>query len=494
MDRRDCREVRGGDTREIAVERRATRPSVAGRAVRVAVRSSVLMVLLVGLLAPGCSRKSSLPTGPDTPPVDPTDSTIVVLGNVVTWRTSVPRLGSVRYSYSLGGFDHMAYPVALDRRDKELRQRHEVPLLDLQPGRMLYFQVVNDSANVRTFAPLDSVEVLDSLGRSLLTSTMINIGFGDSHLLTMPNGKRFLIDGGYQPAETSVAQYFAEHGVSSVDAMLATHVHLDHMGGIGGYSSSDLNALIRLASPQVFFDSPEKSAYRSIYATVLAHIAATSTPRVVLERGDTSETVPELDLDPAVDIIVLNSGRLPAPPYGQFEGDQINNDSMVLRFSYLDVDFIIGGDAEVEAEASMLAAFSGQIELEVEYYKAQHHGLSDASSPSWVRALNPRVSFIPNSDRVWDGNFEGAIASTTTKLRDVGAHVYIVDEAEALGVQRGDKLYNVTFATDGLSYEVRIEWAKQVFPNKLSAEALECMMGGHQDPGDAVTPVPEEQP
>lgn len=453
--------------------------------------AAVLLAALVGF--GGCSSKTTEPEPPDGPPVDPTDSTVVVVANVVKWSTSEARRGSVRYGYTRDSFDHMAYPVAAGRRDKELRTRHEVPLLDLQLGRMLYYQVVNETAaGVRTFAPLDSIEILDTLGRSLLTSTMIHIGFGDSHLLRMPNGKRLLIDGGYSDAASSVAQYFAEHGVSGVDAMLATHIHLDHMGGIGGFGSNDTNALLRLASPAVYFDTPEKSGYRSIYDTVLAHIAATSTERVVLERGDTSDTVPELDLDPAVDILILNSGRLPAAPYGDTENDQINNDSMVLKFSYLDVDFIIGGDAESEAEASMLAAFPGQVE--VEYYKVQHHGLSDASSAGWVSALNPRVGFIPNTDQVWDGNFVAAISGSSNKLRAVGAHVYIIDEAEALDVLRGSRQYNVTFATDGLSYEVRIEWARQVTPKALSAEALECMMTGHEPPGDAVTPVPEEQP
>jgi hypothetical protein len=264
------------------------------------------------------------------------------------------------------------------------------------------------------------------------------------------------------------------------------------MGGIGGFSSTDMNALIRLASPSVYFDTPQKSASRVIYDRVLDHIAATSTQRIVLERGDTSESVPELDLDPAVDILILNSGRLLSDPGSESENDQINNDSMVLRFSYLDVDFIIGGDAETRAERDMLALFPDQVE--VEYYKVQHHGLPDASSAAWVSALNPRVGFIPNTAQVWNGDFVSAISASSSKLHAVGAHVYVIDEAEALGVLRGSRQYNVTFATDGLSYEVRIEWATQITPNKLSAEALECMMGGDQDSGDAVTPVSEEQP
>lgn len=462
----------------------------------VARRAALVVLLAGGLFLPACSSKSTAPETPGGTPIDPTDSTVVVIANVVKWTTSEARRGSVRYGYTLGSWDHMAYPVAAARRDKQLRTRHEVPLLDLQLGRMLYYQVVNEtSAGIRTYAPLDSIEILDTLGRSLLTSTMIHIGFGDSHLLTMPNGKRLLIDGGYSEAASSVAQYFAEHGVNSVDAMLATHVHLDHMGGIGGFGSNDMGALLRVASPAVYFDTPQKSGVRQIYSTVLAHIAATSTQLVVVHRGDTPQTVPELGLDPAVDVLILNSGRLPAAPYGDTESDQINNDSMVLKFTYMDVDFIIGGDALTEAESSMLAVYRDQVE--VEYYKVQHHGLSNASSAPWVKALNPRVGFIPNTKGWWNAPppFENAIAAAVGTLAAVGAHVYVIDEAEVLDLHRSSRQNNVTFATDGLSYEVRIEWAAQaVSPRKLSAEALECMMGAHASPGDLETPVPEEQP
>jgi len=164
----------------------------------------------------------------------------------------------------------------------------------------------------------------------------------------------------------------------------------------------------------------------------------------------------------------------------------------MLKFSYMDVDFIIGGDAEAEAENNIRAAFPGL--LEVEYYKAQHHGLPDASTLPWVRALNPRVAFIPNTDLAFNGDFLGAISSTSSKLRGIGAHIYIIDEAEALGVGRTGRQYNVTFATDGLSYEVRIEWARQSTPTKPSLEALQCMIRGHASHALGVESHPEELP
>ena len=64
----------------------------------------------------------------------------------------------------------------------------------------------------------------------------------------------------------------------------------------------------------------------------------------------------------------------------------------------------------------------------------------------------------------------GAIAESSSRLQAVGAHIYVVDEALALGKPRTSAQYNTTFVTDGLSYEVRIERATQPAPVKAVSD------------------------
>jgi competence protein ComEC len=324
--------------------------------------------------------------------------------------------------------------------------------------------------------------------RRLLVSTMIHIGFGDSHLITMPNtGKRFLYDSGGRDADQSVSGYLQQHGITSVDVMLGTHEHADHMGGLVGSSFSGTDGVVSEFPPDFVYDSAVKTdASRFVYTELLTTLAAAGAQRVVLSRGQTSLNVPELQLDPEVLIQVLNSGVPPDYVPGSHEDTNINNDSMVLRFTYGDVDFIIGGDCEFGCENSILGAFPASA-LEVEYFKATHHGLGDANGATWVATLLPRVAFIPNTEWVWDPpyEFEGAISSTTTKLLGVGAHIYAIDEARSLGRPRHDSMggydgrqYNVSFVTDGRSYEVRIERAMQTAP-RLTAQEAGCIAHTH---------------
>jgi hypothetical protein len=199
---------------------------------------------------------------------------------------------------------------------------------------------------------------------------------------------------------------------------------------------------------------------------------------VVLHRIDTSSSVPALRWDPEVEVLVLNSGTPDGYVMDGYEGTDINNESIVVRISYGDVDFVIGGDAEQEAEASMAAAFAGW-NLDSEYYKASHHGLQDASSALWVNRLQPRVSFITNTAYSWDGDLDAALSQTMSTLKGVSAHAFAVDDVPLLGDTRSEGIqHNVTFATDGVSYEVRIEVARQSAPRKSSSSAA-CI---HDDP------------
>jgi hypothetical protein len=232
--------------------------------------------------------------------------------------------------------------------------------------------------------------------------------------------------------------------------------------------------------PTVFYDSERKDegSDKWAYGQLQQLLSSGGLTGTMLRRFDTSSSVPALRWDPEVEVLVLNSGT-PADyvPDG-YEGTDINNESIVLRISYGDVDFVIGGDAEQEAEASMNAAFAGW-DLNTEYYKTSHHGLSDASSGLWVNRLQPRVSFITNTAYSWDGDLDAALRQTMSTLNAVGAHPFAVDDVPLLGSKRADGVqHNVTFATDGVSYEVRVEVAQQSAPRKNASSAA-CI---HDDP------------
>jgi beta-lactamase superfamily II metal-dependent hydrolase len=64
-----------------------------------------------------------------------------------------------------------------------------------------------------------------------LTVHFRDVGQGDSELIQF-NNKNVLIDGGVQDMRPRIESYVRDHGVSSLDLVVATHPHDDHIGGL----------------------------------------------------------------------------------------------------------------------------------------------------------------------------------------------------------------------------------------------------------------------
>jgi len=61
-----------------------------------------------------------------------------------------------------------------------------------------------------------------------LTAHFIDVGQGDRELLQF-NNKSILIDAVEQDMGPRVESYLKDHGVSSIDLLVATHPHSDHI-------------------------------------------------------------------------------------------------------------------------------------------------------------------------------------------------------------------------------------------------------------------------
>lgn len=78
----------------------------------------------------------------------------------------------------------------------------------------------------------------------LLRITFINVGQGDSILLQAPGGRSLLIDAGGRyrvgDASSTVLSLFRRYGVRELVAVLNTHAHSDHLGGVAGVLQAGL--------------------------------------------------------------------------------------------------------------------------------------------------------------------------------------------------------------------------------------------------------------
>ena len=412
-------------------------------------RSTGIAVLVALTSALGCTAPSPLEVR--------NPAQVQMEGDAVVWTTIDPGLGAVRYGSRSGRATRVAYPAGADRPDRAYTRQHRVHLLSAAAGDTVYLQVLNRSPSGATTA---SAEYRFALAPgvahpALLTWTMIDVGFGDAHLLTMPGtGERVLVDAGERRDWPNVDLYLRGAGVTRLDAVMATHIHEDHIGGMVGASGTTTDGVLGAWDVGTFLDSPDHSGSRVAYDELLATLTARGIPRAIVRPGETDHTNPALAWDPTVGVEVLHAGGGRATG-GESEDDWINNDSVVLRVSYGDVDLMFGGDAEGPVQTRLLAVHP--LGLESEVLKVHHHGVADASEPAYLGAVNPRVGLIPiTSYESYSGTLPSAVV--LDRLRQRLVDVFASDRAEPLGVSlAGDAGINVTVVTDGTGYEVGIE-------------------------------------
>ena len=211
-------------------------------------------------------------------------------------------------------------------------------------------------------------------GDANLHVDFLDVGQGDSALVTMPDGTTLLVDGGgsiidttRRIGETVVSEYLWWRGLDQIDYILVTHADADHIDGLNDVLKNFTvrNALIARA--------PANDPEFSKFSESLKH---TNTRAELLQAGDVIHFG-------GVELSVL------WPPAG---GEtSTNNDSIVLRLKFGERSILLTGDIEKQAERSLLESLQN---LRADVVKVPHHGSKTSSTEDFVRATAPQLAII----------------------------------------------------------------------------------------------------
>ena len=243
---------------------------------------------------------------------------------------------------------------------------------------------------------------------------MLDVGQGDAMLLQHPD-VTVLIDTGRHDRD-DVVPLLRALGVRSIDLLVVSHPHADHLGQF-----DQVMAAFDVA--EVWWSGADTTT--RTFERAVAALGA-SDARYEEPRSGQRASVGPLEVE------VLH-------PAAGDDLSGLNDASLSLRISFGGFRLVTTGDAERVSEARMLARHPSWLEADV--LRLGHHGSSTSTTPAFLAAVGPSVAIYSASATNSYGHPHDEVVARVT-----GAGITLFGTAID---------GTVTIVTDGATFDVR---------------------------------------
>jgi len=218
---------------------------------------------------------------------------------------------------------------------------------------------------------------------------------GDSILVVAPGGKTMLIDaawasgytvpewGGIDYGTNPVLPFLKQQGIDTIDWVVVSHQHYDHIGGIAELVRSkdlEVKGLLWSPLPDDLFRAWGGSLAEDCIALTHDLAGACADHAVPMMDAKQGETI---DLGGGASLEVLSV----AFPDREVES-YVNNNCVVLRLVYGDFVIVLTGDAGFGQEERIMADWE---DLSSDVLKLGHHAGAGATGDAWLKATDPTI-------------------------------------------------------------------------------------------------------
>lgn len=239
------------------------------------------------------------------------------------------------------------------------------------------------------------------------TISFIDVGQGDSMLISTPKEKRILVDGGgtrdsenFDVGRQTLIPYLLNKGITKLDYIVISHFDSDHATGV-----AQILGKIDVSSIILTRQLEENDIYRHI----LSIAKEKKIKLIYVKEGDVLKIG-------GIKISIIH------PENKLMINNPMNNNSIVCKVEYNSFSMLLTGDIEMEAEELILRK---NINLKADVLKVAHHGSKTSTTGEFLKAINPKVALIGVGK---NNNFGHPSNEVIQRLKENGTRIYRTDE------------------------------------------------------------------
>lgn len=262
-----------------------------------------------------------------------------------------------------------------------------------------------------TIGAIDGVKPVDSD----FAVYYLDVGQSDCSIVIC-NDEVLIIDTGALNQLNTIRQSFHTLNIHTIDYMVITHQHDDHMG-----SATEIIKNVNVKN----FIMPKLNTTNNVN---------TKTYNVLINTLD-EKSINKIPAQDCKSFMLGDALVEVFPPTSQSKN--INNMSAVIKVTYGDTEFLFQGDAETKIENDLLRS---DYDIDVDVLKVGHHGSKTSSSQKYLNAVSPKVAVISSGA---DNNYNHPNGKVLNTFEECKIPVYVTSLSGDIAISSDGKVIKV---------------------------------------------------